>query len=216
MRQRSLRDFIDLHPWFPSLIMGMLNNRISDPQVIDTKLVNLSKVEAMVVGKSLSTALKARKTAEAGVEQWRVQYPSMVELCETEVFFKPMALAIGKQKLIQAPWGLVFRVAFGSAISFADVATDINAIRMFYIQQRPFFLWASIASIALSVFLQCTFVAVQNHKRSISVQIYELSIVVLCIKPVIDAHRVAVGDINHELCMFDTLTETLCVKVIEM
>ena len=67
----SLKEFASENPWFPSLVIGMLSNRINDAKTVQTKLCTLSSLQAFHIGKSLSKCLKARKTADAGVDQVR-------------------------------------------------------------------------------------------------------------------------------------------------
>ena len=105
----GLKEFTKSNPWFPSLVVGMLSNWIKDVNV-NSKLRNLSNKEAQSIGQSFSSALRARKVAEAGVDQWVHQYPAVVELCKENSFFASMAVTIGKTKLKEAPWGLAFKV----------------------------------------------------------------------------------------------------------
>jgi hypothetical protein len=64
---------------------------------VSTKLECLSEKEARRMGKSLLKALRARKTAGAGVLQWKNQNPSMEELFEKYPWMEEMVLTMGEE-----------------------------------------------------------------------------------------------------------------------
>ena len=53
-------------------------NTVKDP------LVRLSHKKARVIGRNFAHALRQRKTAAAGVDQWRLKYPAMRQLMQKE------------------------------------------------------------------------------------------------------------------------------------
>jgi hypothetical protein len=132
----ALKEFSALHPWFPSLVEGMLSRRLRDMRNIRTRLDNLSNREALKIGHSFSVPLRARKSAQVGCDVWINEYPALVLLAKRERFFVPMAHAIGQRKIEQAPWGLFWKVGLGAVLSMLDVTTDAYAIASFTLRGK--------------------------------------------------------------------------------
>jgi len=88
----------------------------------------LSEKEARKIGRSLMPALKQRKTAEAGLHQWKMQNRSMVELFERHAWVESMQLEVAQEVMNTAPWGLMWRVCTGATLSVLDIITDVVVI----------------------------------------------------------------------------------------
>ena len=109
---------MEIYPWCIDLMEGILNNHLlMVPPVVKSKMLNLSKMEANTIGRKLAKALKGKRTAEAGVDQWMLAHQAMIEMNKKYKFFIPMIIVIGRQKVMDAPWGMKFRVYFGAFIS---------------------------------------------------------------------------------------------------
>ena len=133
----------------------MLDNRTAERRSIKTSLADLTNNDALAIGRSLSQALRDRKTADAGVDLWRLQFPSLTELCKkNNGFFIKMSLVIARRKLIEAPWGLLLRVSLGAAISTIDIATDVYALYQFFSEGEYFFAYSMIGMSSTSVLIQ--------------------------------------------------------------
>ena len=198
------------------MVSGMLNNSLSDPKTINTKLDNLSNKEAMFMGRSLSSALRERKVAEAGVDQWMQQYPALIELSKSSKFFLPMAITIGRRKLIQAPWGLAFKVGVGAVLSMLNVATDINTIINFFREGKLVYMYATVAMISFVLVLLLLFVYIQHKKKGARSVLKESLIVLFFLKPVVGAFRVVSQRKASDNDMVDPLFELIGSKIIEM
>ena len=212
----GLKKFADNNPWFPALVAGMLSNSLNDPKIINTKLDNLSNKEAMFMGRSLSSALKARKVSEAGVDQWLQQYPALVELSKRNRFFLPMAITIGTRKLIQAPWGLALKVGLGVVLSLLNAATDINAILNFFREGKIGFAYASIAMICFVLIILLIAAYGQNKKKGARAVMKESLIVLSFLKPVIGAFRVVSQRKANDNDTLDPAFELIVTKIVEM
>ena len=211
-----MKQFTALYPWFPSLIVGMLSNQLHDPKDIRTKLDNLSKKEALAIGRSLSSLLNDRREAVAGVDLWVHEYLALVALSEKSPFFIPMAVTMGQRKIEQAPWGLWFQVCLGAFLSVLDVGTDINAIVMFKQQRKDGFANSCIAMVACSVGIQLVIVYFQVKKRGARVIAEELILVVFGLKPAVDVFRVMSGAEPHKDNVMYPQLEMIMCKTIEM
>ena len=212
----ALRELMGVYPWLKLFMEGILDTHLAVPTPIRAKLLNLSSREANTIGRKLSNSLKAKKTAEAGVDQWMLLHPAMVEMGKTYDFFIPMIVTIGRQKVIDAPWGMKFRLYFGAFISLLDMFTDIQAIVRFFEEGRDGFAWTNLSFIGVCLILQLLVVYGQNKKRGKRIVAYEMLIVVSMLKPAMDAGRVASGNVHEEGALLDPSTELTLTKCIEM
>ena len=168
------------------------------------------------MGRSLSGALNARKVAEAGVDQWMLQYPALVELNKNNMFFLPMAITIGRRKLIQAPWGLALKVGMGALLSLLNVTTDINTIFSFVREEKMGFAYATIAMVSFVSIVLLVSVYGQNKNKGAGAILRESLIVIFFLKPVVGAFRVVSQQKANDDDAFDPLFELITTKIIEM
>ena len=70
-------------------------------------------------------------------------------------------------------------------------------INQFFGEGNDFYAQAILSSITANLFMQLLIVAGQNHAKSNWEIIYEVLVVVTCIKPAIDAARVAGGKVQQ-------------------
>ncbi|GMI42621.1 hypothetical protein TeGR_g4453 [Tetraparma gracilis] len=168
------------------------------------------------MGKSLSKALRARKTADAGVLQWKNQNPSMEELFEKYPWVEEMVLTMGEELLKNAAWGLWFRVITGSGLSMVDLATDINVIRVYFEEGQKGYGWMMLGMVLASMGLQLLVVVLQNGKMGWGKLLREALIVVSGLKPGFDAMRVVSNAEMEEHQVMDAKGELVFTKCAEM
>jgi len=102
---KCLQELTVIHPWFPSLMKGMLNNHIQVvAAAVNARMLNLSHKEAYTIGSKLSKVLRAKLTTEIAVDQWTKQHVALQEMDKKYSFFIPMCIVIGQQKVKDAPW----------------------------------------------------------------------------------------------------------------
>jgi hypothetical protein len=75
----GLRKMAKTYPWLKAFLVAIVC--LSFASSVSTKLECLSVLEASKIGRSLAPALKARKTPEAGLYQWKKQNRNMLDLC---------------------------------------------------------------------------------------------------------------------------------------
>ena len=133
---------------------------------VSTKLECLSEMEARKIGRSLMPALKSRKTAEAGLHQWKMQNRSMAELFERYGWVESMLLEVAQEVMNTAPWGLMWRVCTGATLSVVDIVTDVVVI-VGYMGKEETRGYGYILLMMLvgSVVLQLALVFLQNRKK---------------------------------------------------
>ena len=102
---KCLRELTVIHPWFPSLMKGMLNNHIQVvAPAVNSRVLNLSHKEAYTIGSKLSKVLRAKTTTALAVDNWRLQHVALQEMDKKYPFFIPMCIVIGQQKVRDAIW----------------------------------------------------------------------------------------------------------------
>ena len=160
---RALRELVLLSPWFDALLEGMLDNHIfSMPPQVKSTMLEITREQANIVGRKMAKRLKGKKLVAAGVDQWVLAHPVLLELAEEYPFFTPMCVLIGRQNIMNSLWGTKFRVYFGATLSILDFLTDINAIIILFDKGYTNYARANVAFLFLSLFLQVMTVYVQN------------------------------------------------------
>ena len=208
----GLRKMAKTYPWLKAFLVAIVRGRLSFAASVSTKLECLSVLEASKIGRSLAPALKARKTPEAGLYQWKMQNGSMIELFNKYPWTEDMLLAIAKEILKTAPWGLAWRVSTGAFLSILDMVTDLNMIVLYMSTPGQ----ENLGYILLSMFVACiviqlVIVIVQNWKKKERLS-GEMLVVVVGLKPVWDCYNVVRGKAQEEHNVIDAKMELVCSK----
>jgi hypothetical protein len=211
----GLRKMANTYPWLKAFLVAIVRGQLSFAASVSTKLECLSVIEASKIGRSLAPALKARKTPEAGLYQWKMQNRSMIELFKQYPWTEDMLLAIAKEVLKTAPWGLAWRVSTGAFLSILDMATDLNMIVLYMSTPGQ----ENLGHILLAMFVACLalqlmMTIVQNLKKKERLP-REMLVAVVGLKPVWDCYNVVRGKAQDD-SMVDAKTELVFTKGIEL
>ena len=117
--------------------------------------------------------------------------------------------------LEEASWGLKLRLFVGAMICVSDVATDIYMIFYFFSKtgaHNATFGWLTSALITISIICQLTIV----HWNGRENQFKEKIIVISCLKPIFDAHRMVQQDDGDSVMILSSVQEAIFCKCIEM
>ncbi|GMI22423.1 hypothetical protein TeGR_g13348, partial [Tetraparma gracilis] len=211
---KGLSELSQEYPWIVAFLEEAVKGSLSMAGTVSTKLDCVSEAEARRMGKSLSKALRARKTADSGVLQWKNQNPSMVELFEKYPWVEEMVETMGEEN---AAWGLWFRVITGSGLSIMDLATDINMILVYFGEEgQEGYGWMMLGMVLASMGLQLLVVVGQNGKMGWGKLLREVLITVSGLKPGVDAMRVVSNAEMEEYQLIDAKSELVFTKVCEM
>jgi hypothetical protein len=146
-----------------------------------------------------------------------MQNPSMVELFEELPWIEAMLTVIASEVIKVAPWGLMWRVFIGAALSLVDIVSDIVMINLFLkTDGQEVFAFATLAMVATNMLIQLLVVFVQYRGSRKRVIILEVIAVVLAIKPALSAYHVASGRKRSRHHTFDSFVELNLVKGAEM
>jgi len=204
------------YPWLLLLLQEIVKGRLHLAKSVSTQLKCISEAEARKIGSSLSPALRQRKTAEAGLYQWKMQNPCMVELFEEHPFMESFLLTLSQEVLKKAPWGLIWRVCTGAGMSILDMASDISIIVVYLrTEGQETFGWLILGMLLFCLSLQIGVVYLQNRGQYKAILI-ESAFVLSGLKPGVDALRVASNEEMKEYHAFHPKIELVAIKTIEM
>jgi hypothetical protein len=127
-----------------------------------------------------------------------------------------MLLAIAKEVLKTAPWGLAWRVSTGAFPSILDMVTDINMIVLYMSTPGQ----ENLGHLLLVMFVACLvmqlmIVIMQNWKTKEKL-LGEMLVVVIGMKSPWDAMNVVRGKVQEEHNVMDAKTELVISKCVEL
>ena len=79
-RHQGLRELAQEWEWMEAMLARIVLNRLRPGSDVKTKLHNLSRKEAGIIGASLASSIATNLTAHSAVDEWIVKYPAMREL----------------------------------------------------------------------------------------------------------------------------------------
>jgi len=201
--QKGLQQLSLLFPWLQAFLEETVKGQLTFGTAVKTRLIDLTEAEARTIGCSLSAALRARKSADAGVHQWMLANRSVEELFEKYPWTKGMFTAISQEILKKAPWGLVWRVFTGAGLSILDIITDVQ-IMLFYLNRPGEEVYGHLllGMLVASMVIQLMINFVQNLSSPKHLFL-DTIFILTAIKPGVDAVRVTMGSEQLEWQLLD-------------
>ena len=193
------------------LLFHVMRNRVGKTSfTVCSTLITLNSSEAAKIGKSLANILLSSTTAEHAVEEWCAQFPAVKELSVEYTWFIPMMENITAKLLEQASFGVAMRAGVGAAISIADMLSDAYVTVQYIEEGRCTYAKVMMTMVGVNFLLQMLIVYAVNYKLKKDRWKTILEgwlLVLLCIKPGVDAYRVATdsdrgknpGDVSNPL-----------------
>jgi len=117
--------------------------------------------------------------------------------------------------LASSNMGLAKRVTLGALLSIADMITDMRVINNYQVSGNTSGANSLIAMIGSSLAAQLLMAYAQNKKKSKGVKLREFVFIVTCLKPGVDAYRVATGHDDKDTT-FNPLFEMATGKGVEL
>jgi hypothetical protein len=211
-RNAAMRQMQVLHPMFKSMIKAVVEQRLVAPGIVKTKLADLSQVEAVKIGSFLKGEIAIGVNSDAAVDLWIVSQPSLGELDRGYVWFRPFTYAIGLRIIKSSDLGMKARVVFGSSLSLFDMVSDVYMIYLFWEEGKSAFAIATLSMILINMFFQVSVVLLNTASMKSSTKIREVMYVLMCVKPGVDAYRIAVDWESEEKTKFEPMHEMLMSK----
>ncbi|GMI00463.1 hypothetical protein TrST_g13378 [Triparma strigata] len=217
-KHKALDHLSTTYPWFVALMEGIVENKIE----VNTSFVNvnthdLSNRQARMIGGTLSFSMLTCLLPTSAVDEWIMRSTALQEFDVQYSWFRPMIDCMAYALLDEAHWGLAARVVVGACISLSDIFSDVFMILYFFHEEENNVWWILTCSfISLSMLLQLVIVHVNGRKN----QLKEKLIVLLCLKPAVDAYRVVQVDEtdfdSDSKVILDSVTEAVFCKCVEM
>jgi hypothetical protein len=127
-----------------------------------------------------------------------------------------MLETIAKRRAASAPLGLKLRLGIGALISMADMASDIVQMISLFLAGQSALAYALLGLIFANLAFQLLITWLQTSHRGWRVIAWEVVLVLLLLKPGVDAIRVAGGDEHTPGAPLDPLSEMVFGKVGEV
>ena len=225
MTQRMIDQYISLSevsveiPAFVSILAATISNRLSIDNIYGLRTINLDQVtidDGDKIGKALSIYLFSSTDPVAAVADWIGYYPSVTQLSQKYVWFKPMMTIIATEIVRESSWGMVMRLLFGTIISIADVVSDIVMIIYYIKSNQTVFAQATIICVAQSILFQIIIVFAQYKNASRRRLLSELAIALSFTKPIWDTYNVCSGKEQDAEQLFSPLSELSIIKLAEL
>jgi hypothetical protein len=215
VRNAALRHMQDLHPWFKSMMRAVCEQRVVAPGVVKTRLADLSASEATRIGSFLKGEIIVGVDSCSAVDTWISSQVALVELDAQHKWFRSFMYSVALRVIKSSDLGMKSRVIFGAGLSLFDMASDIYMIYVFWTTDEIKLAIATLCMILASTALQVVLVLGATTKMKTSTKIFEIAIVLTCMKPAVDAFRVATDWQSDEHQTMDTLQEMVLSKCIE-
>ena len=217
IRSAALRKVSTEYSWFESFILQLLTNKVQlrITRNIVNPLSSLSHDEACSIGKAFAVILLTNSTPIDAVNEFILSYPVLQQLDSLLPIFRPLLVAIAKNLLIQADWGMKFRVLSGAAIEIMDMVSDMVVIHQYMKTGQTSAAYAMIAMIGLNITSQIACAYFVNTRKPKRVFLREACYVLLCVKPGVDALKFIRGGERDPLVNVDPVIEMNCNKIIE-
>ncbi len=224
-RIKSLfEDFYGLRTWkgtheFAEVMMAkVIECKLRPANDMRKKSTILSLKDGQMIGGAFAGILATNTAPDSAVDEWVSRYPALKEMDTEFVWFRPMMSILGKRLLSQASFGLKLRVTVGAALSLADLITDVVMIANFFGHDGKK-IYAAILSVfrAASIFFQLAITSLQYKGKNPKIVVQQYILVVLGLKHVVDAMRVASGNSKGDDRKIDPLHEltlTQCTKLV--
>jgi len=122
-------------PRFAVILNFILENKVGfRVKDVDwtSKMTEWGEEECKIVGRSLATLIRKRKTGQTAVDAWRLHYMQLKVLFEEVEGFEHFMLVIANNLLRDSIYGMVLRVSVGAVLSITDAVSDIYVISREY------------------------------------------------------------------------------------
>jgi len=76
------------HEFFKPMMTRVLKNMLRSATVVNTKLCDVSAMEGTMIGGGLALSMATNLTAEAGVDEWILNFDALTSLDREYVWFR--------------------------------------------------------------------------------------------------------------------------------
>ena len=205
-------------PGFVTILSFILENKFHRVREVDKELnlTDWGDEECRLVGCSLSTFIRKRKTGAVAIDAWRLNYTQLDVLFKEVVGFEEFMVVIANNLMRDSIYGTVFRVTVGAVLSTTDAVTDIYVIATYYEEEELVRQANALLAMLLgNIFAQLVILYVQYNRKSWLVIGKEVLMTISFLRPAVDAYRVSTNHEDKEANV-DPLTEMVANKASEL
>ena len=152
--------------------------------------------QATRIGSSFAALLVTTTEPSAAVDSWRLDNPTLKPLFD-HPFFTTMMREIAQELLARSNFGLRWRVVLGAGLSISDLISDSFVVVSYHALGEVSAAQHLLAMLCLSILFQLMVSLWNNRKRRKRDIVRELAIVLLGMKPGVDAYRVATRQVSE-------------------
>lgn len=211
----ALAELSKTYKGFEPCLTRFLSGALALSSEVKTKLECLSEKEGQQLGKNAVAAVKSKKLASSGIDQWKRQNKAAKELLEKHPALERMYVVLASDVVKTAPWGLFWRVSFGATLSIIDLVTDVNILFEFRRQNKNLLFECMVASLATTLLFHIAVTIAVHHKNRNSL-LKELFFASMMMKSPRDAYKVASGAEEEEHHLMDPMAEFVSSKCSEV
>ena len=85
---KGLAEVEQKYEFFPAMMVRVVQNKLRNSGVVNSKLVNVSVKDGVTIGGGLAVSLATNQTAEAACDEWIQRYPGLQEVDRAEAWFR--------------------------------------------------------------------------------------------------------------------------------
>ena len=179
------------------------------------KMVDWGEKEGKHVGASLATFIRKRKTGDAALDAWRLNYAQLKILFEEVEGFESFMLVFANNLMRDSIYGMVLRVCLGASLSIVDGLTDVYVIGTYYSQGLNSQANTLLSMILLNVASQLSGALIQHKKKGWKDKTKEVLAIIFFMRPAVDAYRVSTN-VNDSNAVVDSMLEMMFNKSTEL
>ncbi|GMH69868.1 hypothetical protein TrRE_jg6404 [Triparma retinervis] len=204
------------YDWFCVLMKKVLLNKVNRVVKVKSDASELTREEAGKIGASLAFSLLCNSSPGAAVDEWVTQYKALSDFEELYPEFLHFMVRLASLLVRKALWGLRLRVCMSSFFGVAEMVTDVLVAKEFFQTGHRNFGLLIVAMVSVCLALQFALVVLQNYRLGFRRISAECLVVLVGLRPALDAYRVSTCKSREEGQPFEPFLELMITRVIEM
>jgi hypothetical protein len=212
----ALRQLSRKHPHFEGMLVAVISNKFRRSKNIDAKLLGLTEVDNTTIGEGFALILFTKAIPETAVDTWIHKYVALQEFEERYSFFRPLMNVVAKRVLVTSNKGAKWRAYSGATLSLVDMGSDCFMFEQFFSDEDYYAAFGILSTVCANLALQLYLVISQNRKMGWRRMATEVLITILCLKPAVDAVRLAKNDEKEKNLAMSIEMESSASKAAEI
>ena len=216
---RSLNPILGREDTFLVLFSELMKKRQvpATPLECNTELASIRRSDIVKISRRFLSIVMSNSSEEEAITRCIDKYPMLKALNEAHSdTFEEMLVLTALRTVKDSRKYAKMRLIFCAVLSIFGAITDIYMTFKNFRLGAHRYAYATILTLATAFILQINFVCLQNRKEKWFIMLREMAYVLFCIKPGIDAMRVASDTEFDEDTMVDPQSEMMYLKTVEI